>query len=64
MNWTTLFDFSYSVMSSFNDWLINTANGDMAKANLILYLLMAIPSLLLIMSGFFLFKSPKNKFHN
>ena len=34
MNWTTLFDFSYPVMSSFNDWLINTANGDMAKANL------------------------------
>lgn len=59
MNWTTLFDFSYSVMSLFNDWLINTANGDMAKANSILYLLMAIPSLLLIMSGFFLFKSSK-----
>lgn len=59
MNWTTLFDFIYFVMSSFNDWLINTANGDMAKANLILYLLMAIPSLLLIMSGFFLFKSSK-----
>lgn len=59
MNWTTLFDFSYSVMSSFNDWLIDTANGDMAKANLILYLLMVIPSLLLIMSGFFLFKSSK-----
>ena len=50
MNWTTLFDFSYSVMSSFNDWLIDTANGDMAKANLILYLLMAIPSLLLLTS--------------
>ena len=50
MNWTTLFDFSYSVMSSFNDWLINTANGDIAKANLILYLLMAIPSLLLLTS--------------
>lgn len=59
MNWTTLFDFGYFVMSSFNDWLIDTANGDMAKANLILYLLMAIPSLLLIMSGFFLFKSSK-----
>ena len=59
MNWTTLFDFGYVVMSSFNDWLIDTANGDMAKANLILYLLMAIPSLLLIMSGFFLFKSSK-----
>lgn len=50
MNWTTLFDFSYFVMSSFNDWLIDTANGDMAKANLILYLLMAIPSLLLLTS--------------
>lgn len=59
MNWTTLFDFGYFVMSSFNDWLIDTANGDMVKANLILYLLMAIPSLLLIMSGFFLFKSSK-----
>lgn len=59
MNWTTLFDFGYVVMSSFNDWLIDSANGDMTKANLILYLLMAIPSLLLIMSGFFLFKSSK-----
>lgn len=59
MNWTTLFDFGYVVMSSFNDWLIDSANGDMTKANLILYLLMVIPSLLLIMSGFFLFKSSK-----
>ena len=59
MNWTTLFDFGYVVMSSFNDWLIDTANGNIAKANLILYLLMVIPSLLLIMSGFFLFKSSK-----
>lgn len=59
MNWTTLFDFGYVVMSLFNDWLIDTANGDIAKANLILYLLMVIPSLLLIMSGFFLFKSSK-----
>lgn len=59
MNWTTLFDFGYVVMSSFNDWLIDSANGDITKANLILYLLMAIPSLLLIMSGFFLFKSSK-----
>lgn len=59
MNWITLFDFGYVVMSSFNDWLIDTANGDIAKANLILYLLMVIPSVLLIMSGFFLFKSSK-----
>lgn len=59
MNWTTLFDFGYVVMSSFNDWLIDSANGDMTKANLILYLLMVIPSLLLIMSSFFLFKSSK-----
>lgn len=59
MNWTTLFDFGYVVMSSFNDWLIDSANGDITKANLILYLLMVIPSLLLIMSSFFLFKSSK-----